>query len=437
MVAKRPHIVLFQQDLRLDDNPALWHAASTEAPLILLYVLDETIGSTSKWWLYHSLKSLERSCGFPLYLRRGKREHIVEELVKKTGAEALFMSKGEPLSVSIPVHTYNSALLFELGEIKPYRIFAPFWHVYQRFEVEKPLPTPSFSGFAIKGDTLESWNLLSGQNFSKFWEPGEKGAWERVASFIKEGLAAYQNMRDFPAAHSTSLLSPHLHFGEIGPRQITYAIKNARKTSQEAFLRQLCWREFSYHTLYHFPNLVKQPLQEKFLHFSWNDDKKGLEAWKRGLTGYPIVDAGMRQLLKTGWMHNRVRMIVGSFLVKDLLIPWQEGERWFWERLVDADVASNAMNWQCVAGCGLDSTPFFHIFNPMTQGEKFDTEGLYVREWVPELGKLPNDYIHRPWEAPPEMLEKAGVILGKTYPYPIVDHAAARKEALNRFHALI
>ncbi len=270
------------------------------------------------------------------------------------------------------------------------------------------------------------------------WTPGEKGAAASLSRFLDEALADYPENRDRPDLPGTSRLSPHLHFGEISPGQVWQAVtaraavdpERGVARGAEAFLRQLGWREFAHHLLHHFPRTPEEPLREEFSRFPWRRDEKGLEAWKEGQTGYPFVDAGMRELLETGWMHNRVRMIVASFLVKDLLIPWQRGAAWFLETLVDADLANNTLGWQWVAGCGADAAPYFRIFNPVTQGERYDPEGRYVRKWVPEIAALPAKWIHRPWEAPPDVLREAGVRPGRTYPEPIVDHRAARERAL-------
>ena len=273
------------------------------------------------------------------------------------------------------------------------------------------------------------------------WTPGKKGAQQRLQRFIAGGLTEYETGRDEPGADGVSQLSPHLHFGEISPRQIWHAVQDAaranRKTnlrrSAEAYLRQLGWREFAYHLLFHAPQTCGQPLREKFARFAWRDDPDAMRAWQRGRTGHPLVDAGMRQLWKTGWMHNRVRMVVASFLIKHLMLSWQSGSRWFWDTLVDADLANNTLGWQWTAGCGADAAPFFRIFNPMSQGEKFDPDGTYVRRWVSELARLPNEWVHRPWETPPSVLAEAGIKLGRDYPWPIVDHAEARQRALEEF----
>ena len=290
-------------------------------------------------------------------------------------------------------------------------------------------------------DHLEDWGLYPSpdwsQGLAQKWIPGEAGAHQRLDSFLEGPIDAYARDRDFPSFEGTSKLSPHLHWGEIGPRQVWEAAltRSSKSFSQDkwTFLSELAWREFSYYTLYHFPELPHQPLRPAFAHFPWFDGEDMLLKWQQGRTGYPIVDAGMRQLWTTGWMHNRVRMITASFLVKHLLIPWQKGADWFLDTLVDADLASNSLNWQWVAGCGIDAAPYFRIFNPVLQGEKFDSLGTYVREWVPEISVLPNKYIHKPWEAPKSVLESAGIQWGKTYSLPLIDHKEARLRALEAY----
>jgi deoxyribodipyrimidine photo-lyase len=272
------------------------------------------------------------------------------------------------------------------------------------------------------------------------WTPGEAGAAERLDAFIADGLAHYADERDRPDRDVTSRLSPHLHFGEISPAQCWHAVRAAQLVAggkldraAEKFLKEVLWREFSYHLLHHWPTLPEKPFRPEFAAFPWSDNPKGLEAWQKGRTGYPIVDAGLRELWVTGTMHNRVRMIAASFLIKDLLVPWQDGERWFWDTLVDADIGSNAASWQWVAGCGADAAPYFRIFNPVLQGGKFDPQGAYVRKWLPELAQLPDEFVHQPWQAPALVLKAAGVDLGKDYPHPVVDHGAARDRALAAF----
>ncbi|MEX2643612.1 MAG: FAD-binding domain-containing protein, partial [Acetobacterales bacterium] len=271
----------------------------------------------------------------------------------------------------------------------------------------------------------------------------EAAARARLEDFLENRVATYKRDRDRPGIDGTSGLSPHLHWGEISPRTAWHATRQAMShaapaadTGGDTFLRELLWREFSYHLLYHHPGLPETALREQFRDFPWANDPEGLLAWQAGRTGYPIVDAGMRQLWHCGWMHNRVRMISASFLIKDLLLPWQEGERWFWDTLVDADLANNSASWQWVAGCGADAAPYFRIFNPVLQGRKFDPDGAYVRQWVPELARLPDKHLHAPWEAPDRVLEDAGVTLGDSYPRPVVDHGAARKRALDAFERI-
>jgi deoxyribodipyrimidine photo-lyase len=366
----------------------------------------------------------------------------------------------ELMAANIETKSFNSTLLFEPHTIAnkqggPFQVFTPYWRhcLAQPIQDEVVLPTRS----VLPGPTkwprsreLAELELLPSVNwadgFAKTWSPGEEGAQKRLKEFLAKKSTDYDEARDRPDEDATSGLSAHLHFGEIGPRQIWAA---SRVLSQDSgvfplnngvqrFLTEVGWREFAYHLLYHFPNTPIQPLREKFKEFPWATDPDGakLNAWQRGLTGYPIVDAGMRQLWQTGWMHNRVRMVAASFLVKHLRLSWTHGAVWFWDTLVDADLASNTLGWQWSAGCGADAAPYFRIFAPVTQGEKFDPKGEYVRRWVPELAKLPPKFIHKPWEASADMLTQAGVRLGDNYPRPVVDHAKARIEALAAFKSL-
>lgn len=466
----RPSIVWFRQDLRLADNPALAAAAARGAPILPLFILDDSgdwaPGGASRWWLHHSLAALSndlKKLGAPLCLRRGKAQDILHEVVRQCGAAAVFWNRCyEPAAVArdkalkewlkndgIEAASFNGALLAEPWELKtgqgePYKVFTPFWKALQAAGAPpQPVPRPK----KLKGVTgaasekLEAWQLLPTRpdwagGLRENWTPGERGAAERLSDFLDATAAGYKAERDRPDRSGTSRLSPHLHWGEISPRQVWHATRHAVAAGRltdgaaEAFLRQLGWRDFSHNLLFHWPDFPEQPWRAAFAAFPWNDDDAAFDAWCRGRTGYPIVDAGLRELWATGWMHNRVRMIAASFLVKDLLIPWQRGEAWFWDTLVDADLANNAAGWQWVAGCGADAAPYFRIFNPVSQGEKFDPKGDYVRRWVPELAGLPDDAIHRPWEASAEVLNKAGVILGESYPHPIVDHKAARARAL-------
>jgi deoxyribodipyrimidine photo-lyase len=477
MQDKRPVIVLFRQDLRLEDNPALWHASKSGLPLVLVYILDDEIpgkwkmGQAQRWWLHHSLTQLQEhiaKAGGNLILRRGNTLHVITELVQACKARGVYFNRCyEPFwikteqalrknlgSVDVEVNSFNGSLLIEPWELltkqgTPYKVFTRFWEVAVKgMTISEIYGKPALNSYQDKkldSDELGKWNLLPhidwAKEFSTMWSPGEMGAHEKCHRFLDNGVLQYVQKRDEPAIEGTSRLSPHLHFGEIGPRQVYRKMMNRFKDFSsegvETFFKELGWREFCYYLLYHFPQLPEEPFQSKFSKFPWKETGPTSKAWQTGYTGYPIVDAGMRQLWRTGWMHNRVRIIVASFLTKDLLIPWQEGERWFWDTLVDADLANNAAGWQWVAGCGADAAPYFRIFSPVLQGEKFDPEGDYIRQWIPEFAKVPNKYIHKPWEAPPILLEAAGVRLGKTYPYPVVDHAEARKVALSYFEKLI
>jgi deoxyribodipyrimidine photo-lyase len=475
--ASAPIILWFRQDLRLTDNPALAEAAAAGRPVIPLYILDDEspgawrMGGASRWWLHHSLISLDRDLaklGARLTLRRGDPARLLPEIVAAAGADAIHWNRCyEPWSIArdealkmalrqsgIAVRSFNAALLYEPWEVKtngggPFRVYSPFWRACLAKGEPGPLRPPPRKLLAISmaGDRLDDWRLLPRRpdwagGLRDAWVPGEPAAQRRLAEFLKKSLPAYQGERDRPDRESTSRLSPHLHFGEIGPRQIWHATQRALtaragvESSAAKFLAELGWREFAYHLLYHNRTLPEAPLRTEFERFGWRQDAAALTAWQRGLTGYPIVDAGMRELWATGWMHNRVRMIAASFLAKHLLIPWQRGEAWFWDTLVDADLANNAASWQWVAGCGSDAAPYFRIFNPVLQGQKFDPEGTYVRRWVPELQKLAAQYVHQPWAAPEEDLRQAGVALGRTYPKPIVDHSAARGRALAAFSDL-
>jgi deoxyribodipyrimidine photo-lyase len=348
----------------------------------------------------------------------------------------------------VRVTSHKGALLFEPWEIatkqeQPYRVFTPFWKACtSRPEPREPLTPPkqlTAPGAWPESVAIDDLALLPSISWDEgiraSWTPGENGARDRLEEFLDQGVLEYTDKRDLPAIDATSRMSPHLHFGEISPRTIWHETKRAHPRSKGAasFLREVGWREFAHHVLFHFPDTTTKPLRPEFAEFPWDDAPGALSAWQRGQTGYPIVDAGMRQLWSIGWMHNRVRMIVASFLVKDLRVHWLEGARWFWDTLVDADLPNNTMGWQWTAGCGADAAPYFRVFNPLLQGQKFDPDGTYVREWVPELEKLPPKWIHRPWEAPEDVLRDAGVRLGESYPQPLVDHAAARNEALAAF----
>ncbi len=457
-----PAIVWFRQDLRLSDNAALYAAAESGCPIIALYVWDKeaaeswSLGQASRWWLRQSLQSLSQdlqSHGVQLLIRTGSNLEVLRGIISQTKASAVYWNRCyEPdaqvrdahiehtlVTQGTEVEIYNGSLLTEPGDVlnksgKPFKVFTPYWRALQQ-QVGAPdtLPIPKTLGATqLPSDDLDV--IPCDVDFKGYWRPGEKSAQDVLEAFCTTSIGDYSVQRDVPATTGTSRLSPYLHFGEISPRQVWDRVKAL--PAAEPYLRQLGWREFSYQLLHEFPLLPEEPLDVRFIRFSWRDDPKSLEAWKRGKTGYPIVDAGMRELYQTGWMHNRVRMIVASFLTKHLLIPWQQGEAWFWERLVDADLANNSASWQWVAGCGADAAPFFRIFNPTLQGERFDPEGAYVRHWVPELNGVPKRYIHQPWECPELERASVGVLLGKDYPHPIVDHKSARKRALDAFAAI-
>ncbi|MDX1975227.1 MAG: deoxyribodipyrimidine photo-lyase [Rickettsiales bacterium] len=466
-------IVLFQQDLRLSDNPALIYAAK-RGEVIPVYVWDNIVGSqglggASKWWLHHSLLALQASLkerGVQLILRQGDTLTVISQLLKECAADGVYwnrcyepnaIEKGKTLKTAleaqkIEAKSFKTGLLFEPWEIANkqgdfFKVFTPFWRhcLTQAVSIGEPYEVPEFlpSTHSNKCDDLLEWKLLpthpdwSG-GLRNLWHPGEKFAHQRLHSFLDNCLGAYAEKRDIPSDAGTSYLSPHLHWGEISPRQLYNATRyhealTGNSRAAEKFLSELGWREFSYYLLYHVPNLPSMPFNLKFKDFPWVSDDGALRAWQRGETGYPLVDAGMRELWETGYMHNRVRMIVASFLTKHLQVDWKHGAAWFWDTLVDADLANNSASWQWVAGCGADASPYYRIFNPILQGQRFDPAGKYVRRWIPELSKLPDTYIHCPWEAGEEILRHAGVSLGKNYPGPIVNHAAAREAALHAY----
>lgn len=471
-------IVLFHNNLRLGDNPALAFAAQSSDDVLPVFILDENLGRplgrASRWWLHQSLASLAeslRGVGAELILRRGEALENLQSLINETGASKIFLQHGYDAGVhrfeeslhswatlqGVEVHRFGGQVLFPPENIStrqgtPYKVFTPFWRECLAQPASEQLtaaPTkvhaPSQLPISL---TLNDLNLLPmGQDWTKglsdCFIPGEEAALQSLKSFMAEGLLGYKDRRDHPSmVEATSRLSPHLRFGEISPRLIWHHVHHAMdanpalRTDGNHFLREIGWRDFSYHLLHHFPSLPHEPLRPAFANFPWRDDGASLSAWQKGLTGFPIVDAGMRQLWKTGWMHNRVRMIVASFLVKELLTNWQEGEAWFWDTLVDADPASNTASWQWVAGCGADAAPYFRIFNPILQGEKFDPDGEYVRTHIPELEHLPKKFVHHPWDAPEDVLKKAGVHLGENYPKPIIDRKFSRMRALEAFETI-
>lgn len=455
-------IVWFRNDLRIEDNPALAEALKLGGPIIPLYIWSPQeeghwpLGGASRWWLHYSLEALDhelKTLGLQLIIKSGSSLEILQKLIKESKATSVLWNRRyEPYIIKrdshiksaltdggIDVRSFNSSLLFEPWSIqnkqgKPFQVFTPFYKTCLQQTIPSPTSLPQkicTSTPKIESTPLSKLDLLPhihwDSGLKQMWKPGTQNAKKLMKSFLSKGVSQYPEMRDRPDIRGTSLLSPYLHFGEISPRMIWHS---AHPTEDAPYLRQLVWREFAFHLLYHFPKTPDKPLKEAFENFPWKYDQGALKAWQKGLTGYPIVDAGMRELWTTGWMHNRVRMIVGSFLVKDLLLPWQEGAKWFWDTLVDADLANNTLGWQWVAGCGADASPYFRIFNPMTQGEKFDPDGAYVRKWVPELANMPTKWIHNPWEASEGELRMAGVTLGETYPRPIVDHSEARLRAL-------
>ncbi|MBR0655839.1 cryptochrome/photolyase family protein [Plastoroseomonas arctica] len=460
-----PAILWFRQDLRLADNPALV-AAIAAGPVLPVYILDDDAagpwapGGAGRWWLHHSLASLGdalKATGAPLTLLRGRAETLIPALAQSVGATQVHAGRlVEPFArerdhriaealgaVGATLTLHTSSLIAEPHRIRsgagtPFAVYTPFSRaIFALGEPDAPLPAPKrIAGVPPAPDslTLDALDLLPSRDwadaFPELWTPGEDGAAARIKRFTPKALRSYGDDRNAPGIAGTSGLSPHLHWGEVSPRQVWHAAREAGAEGQDTFLKEILWREFSYHLLWHRPELPETPLRKEFERFPWKRDAKLLRAWQRGQTGYPIVDAGMRQLWTHGWMHNRVRMITASFLIKHLLQPWQDGAAWFWDTLVDADLASNSASWQWVAGSGSDAAPYFRVFNPILQGEKFDGAGAYVRRYVPELAALPDKLIQRPWEAPPEL--RATV----DYPAPIIAHDEGRARALAAFASL-
>jgi len=484
----------FRRDLRLGDNPALSEAVARTREcggyLLPVFVWEPRVrrswapGDAARWWLWNSLAALDGELhrrGSRLALGQGDPTVALPELARVAGAGTVVWAAGlEPDELADDVAVAaalagagiqtvvapSANLLFDPAAVstragRPYTVFTPYW----RACLSGPAPAEPWTAPALpsappdpaglpldklEGEARRAWAA----GFAEVWQPGEAGARLGVARLLQGPLAAYAEERDRPDLASTSRLSPHLHWGELSARQVWRAVAGeiaeagldleatvgapkrdgeqapGLRSSAGAFLRQLGWREFGHHLLRHFPRTPERPLHERFAAFPWRDDPAALEAWRRGLTGYPLVDAGMRELWATGWMHNRARLVGASFLVKHLLLPWRSGEEWFWDTLVDADLANNALGWQWVAGCGADAAPYFRIFNPVTQGRRYDPDGAYVRRWVPELAGLPAAHVHAPWLAPADVLAAAGVTLGETYPPPIVDHGEARSRAL-------
>jgi len=458
-------LVWLRQDLRLQDNPAIIQAA-IDGDVALLYIFDESsqqglkpLGGASKWWLYQSLKAFSNH--IPVLIKRGDPAKILPAIAQELKVDQIFWNRcyapfeiqrdanlKSHLKSTYGVKSFNSHLLVEPWQItnqqeKPFKVFTPFWKACLKhldpIETVK-LKNPKWIQHDIPSDSIDDlqprypdWST----EMQKTWRPGELGAKQQLDHFIKHELNEYARGRDFLDEQKTSRLSPHLRFGEISPRQIWKAIDVLpQNANTEKFLTELGWREFSYHLLYHFPQIIDLPLREEFKKFPWSKNKEHLRAWQNGKTGIPVVDAAMQELWVTGYMHNRARMIVASFLTKHLLIPWQEGEAWFWDTLCDADCANNCVSWQWVSGCGADAAPYFRIFNPVLQGQKFDPTGRYVRKWIPQLAKLPDKFLHCPWEASDDILNQSGVDLGHNYPKPIIDLKEGRDKALAAFEKI-
>ena len=466
-------LVWLRQDLRLADNPALV-AAARRGKVLPVYILDASdgapdwrLGAAGRWWLHHSLAALRQQL-HALILRRGDPLAQLMQLIQETGADGVFWNRCyEPFAIArdrrvkaalkargIDAQSFNGALLNEPWEVAtgsggPYKVFTPYWRACQQRPVARAQPAPKLTlgEVPVGADTLEEWGLLPtapdwAAGWHAHWQPGEAGAQARLDAFFAGGIDSYGELRNRPDLAHVSRLSPHLHWGEISPRQIVAragiesAANAGRQGDTAKFLSEIGWREFAHHLLFHFPDLPAKNWRSAFDAYPWRSDAKHLKAWQRGATGYPLVDAGMRELWQTGWMHNRVRMLAASFLIKHLRIDWRQGEAWFWDTLVDADLANNAAGWQWVAGSGADAAPYFRIFNPLSQGQTFDPDGVYVRRWCPEIARLPTAHLHAPFLAPTDVLSSAGVVLGRTYPQPIVDHAEARAAALSGYDAV-
>ena len=459
-------IVWFRNDLRLSDNPALVKAVHT-GNVLPIYIYDDANpkeaqpGSASRVWLHHSLKSLNKSLDNRLAFFKGDPLDLIPKLVAQYQISHVFWNRQyEPWAIArdklvkkclkeskLNVESHNGSLLWEPWNINkadgtPYRVFTPFYlkGCLSSTEPRKPIPEPKNIKYIEhqERNALDEIGLLPQTPWHKsllsHWKIGEKGAQKRLQNFIDNGISRYKEGRNFPSKPYVSYISPHLHFGEISPNQAWHKARDLPADSNvDHFCSELGWREFSHNLLFHNPELPKKNLQTKFDNFPWSTNRKLLKAWQRGLTGVPFVDAGMRQLWTTGTMHNRVRMVVGSFLVKNLLLDWRHGERWFWDCLFDADLANNSAGWQWVAGCGSDAAPYFRIFNPVTQGQKFDGAGTFIRQYIPEISNLPDKYLCNPWEAPNDILNEANIELGVTYPKPIIDLSSSRSLALEAF----
>jgi deoxyribodipyrimidine photo-lyase len=465
-LTKKTTIFWFRQDLRITDNPGLF-AASSNGGVLPIYILDDKdnpfkMGEASRWWLHNSLIELNKCLRFSMNVYTGKSQEILIDLVKRHNVSAVYWNRCyEPWRIKndtdiktalkelgVECKSFNGSLLWEPWEVlkkdgTPYKVFTSFYNngCQQANKPRQPLPkiqNVNFMKDQHNQTTIEDLNLLPNipwhKTMEKSWKIGEEAAHSKLLEFLNVRLSGYKENR-------VSKLSPHLHFGEISPNQIWHSVKSfgfshGLISDLEHFLSEIAWREFSHYLLYHFPDLAYKNFQTKFDKFPWQKNQDYLKAWQMGKTGYPIIDAGMRELWQTGYMHNRVRMIVGSFLVKNLLLHWHHGRDWFWNCLVDADLANNSSSWQWIAGSGADAAPYFRIFNPVTQGEKFDPEGTYTRKFVPELDKMPNEYLFKPWQAPERILKKCKIIIGEDYPNPIVNLEESRKAALSAYKSL-
>ena len=460
----------FRQDLRLCDNPSLFEAAK-QGVVLPIYILDDDnpglyqMGGASRWWLHRSLQALNRSLKGSLVIHNGDPKKILLDLVSENKIKGVFWNRCyEPWRIrrdteiknllearNIKTKSFNGSLLWEPWDAlkkdgAPYKVFTPYYRkgCLNAVPPRKPLGKPKNLNLYVElvnGLSIDNLKLLPAINWheklASYWRIGETNAQKTLEDFKDSRLNNYKKNRNYPALSNVSRLSPHLHFGEISPNQIWYDIKIKKESdSINHFLSEIGWREFSHNLLYHFPDLPYNNLQDKFDRFPWLENADYLRCWQTGQTGYPLVDAGMRELWETGYMHNRLRMVVASFLVKNLLLHWHHGEKWFWDCLLDADLANNSASWQWVAGCGADAAPYFRIFNPCIQGQKFDPDGSYTKRFVPELKSMPNKYLFNPWEAPDAILQKADVLLGKDYPMPIVNLKLSRLRALEAFMSM-
>ncbi len=460
----------FRQDLRLNDNPALF-AAANAGRVLPVFILDtvnagsHAMGAASQVWCHHALQALSAALQHRLAIYQGDPQVILQQLCEQHDIQEVHWNrcyepwriqrdqiiKSDLKAQGITVTTHNGSLLWEPWQVKKqdgthYKVFTPYYRKGclmvepPRMPLDAPnelathvLPKDSLTVDALQLCPQHPWHI----DLISSWDISEQGAHKRLSSFIHEHVEQYRQGRDFPSMHATSRLSPYLHHGLLSPNQAWYAARESGDSSSvDLFCSELGWREFSYSQLYYNPGLATENLQNKFDQFPWLEDADALRAWQYGQTGIPMVDAGMRELYQTGYMHNRVRMIVGSFLVKNCLMHWHHGERWFWDCLFDADYASNSAGWQWIAGCGADAAPFFRIFNPVTQGQKFDPDGVYIKQYCPELTNMPIKHLHAPWQAKSDVLQQAGVELGVDYPLPIVDLKTSRERALEAFKSL-